>query len=318
MPRQALISVGAGLASASASLAFIAGVPFALLLVYLAPLPLMMAGLGLGPRAAVIGSAAGAVATGWAGGVASMVIFIAAQALPATMLVALAMSQRRQAGTADPQGGINWFPPGEIAALLVVLGSSLLVLTAASSADVGLSALISAHLGEAFGMMAPNVPEEARQRFADMLTPLFPGAVAASWVVMTVVNAALAQGLLVRMEKNLRPSPAYSAIDLPQWLSWPLVAAAVMALAGSGEWEYVGRNVAMTLAVPYFLLGLAVLHTLARRVTFTGPLLVAFYLVIVVSLWAALVVAGIGVVEHWFGLRDRSNASSPQSRGDED
>ena len=37
MPREALIGVGAGLASAVASLSFVSGVPFALMLVYLRP-----------------------------------------------------------------------------------------------------------------------------------------------------------------------------------------------------------------------------------------------------------------------------------------
>ena len=63
MPREALIGVGAGLASAVASLAFMAGGPFALMLVYLSPMPLMAAGLMLGPRVTMIGAGAGLLAT---------------------------------------------------------------------------------------------------------------------------------------------------------------------------------------------------------------------------------------------------------------
>ena len=72
----------------------------------------------------------------------------------------------------------------------------------------------------------------------------------------------------------------------------------------------------MVFATPYFLLGLAVVHSLARRVSYTGPLLVVFYLVIVVSLWATLVVAGIGVVEQWYGLRGRTQ-TLPSQTGDD-
>jgi len=310
MARQALIAVGAGLTSALASLAFIAGAPFALTLVYLAPLPMMMAGLALGFRATVFGSLAGFMTIGMFGGMTSAAIFGLVHALPALMVVNLALMKRE-----PPEGGTVWFPPGPIAAMLAVLGAGFLVSAALMVASgPGLQGLITAHLGEAFTMMAPNMPEESRRQVAGMLAPLFPGAVSASWVIMAVINATLAQGLVVRMGHNLRPSPAYAAFDLPMWLSWPLVGAAAVALAGSGEWEYAGRNVAMILAVPYFLLGLAVVHTLARRVAFTGPLLVAFYLVIVVSLWAALVVAGIGVVEQWIGLRGR-NAPPPSPHG---
>ena len=91
MPREALIGIGAGLASAVASLAFVAGVPFALTLVYLSPLPLMTVGLALGPRGTMIGAGAGLVATGLGGGVASMLIFGAVHAIPAVMLVYLAL-----------------------------------------------------------------------------------------------------------------------------------------------------------------------------------------------------------------------------------
>lgn len=318
MPREALIGIGAGLASAVASLAFVAGVPFALVFVYLSPLPLMAAGLALGAKITAIGAVAGLVATGLGGGMASMLIFGVIQAFPAVLVVYLALLRRQAAETENDRTAVPWYPPGHIAAHLGALGGSLLILTAVFAADPGLSSLISIHLGEAFGMMAPHLPEEARQRFAMMLAPLFPGAVAASWAVMTVINGVVAQGLVVRMGKNLRPRPVYSAIDLPHWLSWPLIGAAAMALAGSGEWEYVGRNAAIVFATPYFLLGLAVVHGLARRVTYTGPLLAVFYLVIVVSLWAALVVAGIGVAEQWIGLRDRTQPPSSQSRDSED
>ena len=75
----------------------------------------------------------------------------------------------------------------------------------------------------------------------------------------------------------------------------------------------------MVLALPYFFLGLAVFHTLARRVSSTKALLVVFYLVIVISIWATLVVAGIGVVEQWYGLRDRIKSSPARGdQGDDD
>ena len=69
--------------------------------------------------------------------------------------------------------------------------------------------------------------------------------------------------------------------------------------------EYTGRNLAMILAVPYFFLGLTVVHAWAHRVSFTGTALVVFYLMLVIWGWAALIVAGIGVIEQWSGLGRR-------------
>ena len=82
-----------------------------------------------------------------------------------------------------------------------------------------------------------------------------------------------------------------------------MIAAALLALMGSGEMEYTGRNLAMILAVPFFFLGLAVVHTWARRKAHTTMMLVAFYLILVMSGWAILFVTGIGIIELWNGLR---------------
>lgn len=322
MPREALIAIGAGLLSALASMAFLGGTPFAVGLVYMAPLPLLMAGLSFGVRAVTIGALAGFMVTGMFGGAVSAGIFGLVHALPAWMTVKLALLHQ---ASGEDDGQVNtpavttWFPPGHIAAALGLFGAGFLItaaMTLTGDQGQGLSGLVATHLGGAFKAMAPAMSEDQRTAFTQMLTPLFPGAVASSWVIMAIVNAAIAQGAVVRMGRNLRPSPDYTAIDLPHWLSWPLVGAATVALAGSGEWEYMGRNVAMALAVPYFLLGLAVVHTLARRVAFTGPLLVACYMVIVVSLWATLVIAGVGIAEHWIGLRDRAN-QPPDETGED-
>ena len=115
------------------------------------------------------------------------------------------------------------------------------------------------------------------------------------------------------MGHNLRPSPAYAGLELPQWMTWPLLGSAALALLGSGEIEYTGRNLAMVLAVPYFFLGLAVIHTWARRLSFTGLILASFYLVLLLSGWVMLVVAGTGMLEQWRGLR--KEAPGPDKGG---
>jgi hypothetical protein len=313
MTREALAAVSAGLTSAIATVAFLSGSFLALVLVYLAPLPMLLAGLSYGPRAAAIAALAGTTAMGFFGGWLTAGVFALIHAGPTWMVVKLALMARTGAVGANGSGTLLWMDPGQVISVMAAFAAGLLVLAALAVGDVGLSGYVAEHLGLVLGQMAPEVEATNRTRFASAMTPLFPGAVSTSWLVMLAVNAAIAQGLLVRFGRNRRPSPNYAGLELPGWLSWPLVGAAALALAGSGEWEYMGRNLAMVLALPYFFLGLAVFHTLARRVSATKPLLVAFYLVIVISVWAALVVAGIGVVEQWFGLRGRIAPPGPQN-----
>ena len=59
MPRDWLIAIGGGLMSAVAAVAFFGGSVFSLLFVYFASVPLLMVGLGLGPRAITIAAGAG-------------------------------------------------------------------------------------------------------------------------------------------------------------------------------------------------------------------------------------------------------------------
>jgi hypothetical protein len=82
-------------------------------------------------------------------------------------------------------------------------------------------------------------------------------------------------------------------------------------LIGPGDVGYTGRNLALALAFPHFLLGLAVVHGLANRTPQPRALLVGFYVVLFISAWALLAVAAVGVLEHWIGIRNRLPGGPP-------
>ncbi len=307
MAKETLIAIGAGVLSAISATAFLAQAPGALIFVYLASLPLFMVGFALGPRAVTIAGAVGFMAAGLLGGAVSAGVFGLMQALPALLVVKQMLLQRSPLGSggdgtaAQPATDIRWYPPGDMLCWLTALAGAIFLVVAVAMlmGEQGFSVLVSTNLEQVLQGIAPDMDSDSRARAVGLMAPLFPGAVGVSWLVMTLVNAILAQGLLLRFERNIRPSPSYADLQLPHWMSWPLVGSAVLALLGSGEMEYTGRNLAMILAVPYFFLGLAVVHTWARRVAYTGMVLVAFYVVLVLSGWLALAVAGIGLFEQW-------------------
>lgn len=302
MSKQTLFAVGAGVLSAASALAFLTRAPGSLIIVYLASLPLFMAGLAIGPRAIGIAAVAGFITAGLFGGAVVAGIYGLMQTLPAWLLVKQSLL-RRPTGRG---GQTEWYPVGDIVCWLALLAAALLLVVAlTTSGERGFQAIIADNLDHLLAAMAPHLGDGQRTRAVGAMAPLFPGAVGASWLLMSVVNAALAQTILVRMQRNLRPSPAYAETTLPQWMSWPLVAAAAMSLVGSGDFQYLGRNLAMVLAVPFFFVGLGVIHTLARRLAYKGLILISLYLVLVLSGWAMVAVAALGVVEQWFGVRDR-------------
>jgi hypothetical protein len=62
------------------------------------------------------------------------------------------------------------------------------------------------------------------------------------------------------------------------------------------------------LSTPFFLLGLAVIHTLSRRVSARGPVLFGVYFLLVIVGWLSALVVLLGVLEQWISLRERFTA----------
>jgi hypothetical protein len=302
MSRHVLIALAAGGLSAVVSLTFLTGSPGGFLFVYVAPFPLFMVGLSLGAGAGIIASASGMVMAAVLGGAFAALLFGVIHALPAWLVVRQALQNHPRA-----DGSLAWYPPGFVLSGLAVLTTVLFAAAAIAIWGAGgtLTETISANLEQTLTSIMPSVPIAHRQALLAGIIPYFPGLVGVAWIITTAINGTLAQALLKRTGKNLRPSPYFADLDAPDWLSWAIAASAVVALIGPGDLGYVGRNVVMILAVPYFFMGLSVVHALARRLNFPGTFLAAFYLVLIISVWIAVLVACVGAIEHWLGLRHR-------------
>ncbi|OHC73522.1 MAG: hypothetical protein A3H92_00480 [Rhodospirillales bacterium RIFCSPLOWO2_02_FULL_58_16] len=298
MSREMWLALIGGGVSALASMAVFAGVPGGILLVYLAPLPLLLVGLGCGASAAATAGLAGFVFSGLMGGISTAGIYAIIDALPAWLIT-------RQLLARQPAG--QWNSLGPAVAWLSVLASVMLCIFALTmrSETLGIDETITKYLTDALALMAPTLPENMRSSMVTVLTPLFLGMVGTAWVLMMMINAGLAQAILAHNKGNLRPPPEIGDLALPSWTSWLIVGAATLALPVDGQMEYTLRNMVVVLATPFFFLGMAVVHHAARFVTFPGTLLAFFYFVLMVSGWAPLVVVGIGMIEQWAGLRTR-------------
>lgn len=305
MGKSALLAVGGGGLSGMAVLAALAGSPLGVIAVYLAALPLLMAGLALGTSGLGLAAGTGLAVALVFGGFAAAGLYAGMHVIPSWLIVQ--QSLRTQAGTVD-----GWRPAGDVLAVLTLLIAFVVAASSwASGGAEGIEAAVRQVLTTATGMIA-GIDEATRGALVDQVAPLFPGFSAVFWLITLVANVALAQGLLVTRGWNRRPKPQWSALRLPAWLDWPLVGAAVLALAGSGDVAYVARNVVVILLTPYFLVGLAVVHGIARRARSRGLMLAAFYgLLMVFFVFAAAMVAALGIAEQWIGVRRRLDAGPP-------
>jgi hypothetical protein len=149
------------------------------------------------------------------------------------------------------------------------------------------------------------------------LARILPFMVVAWWIVIMAANAALAQKFLVRTGHAIRPSPDLTTTQPPAWVLSAAVAAAALALVGSGWIGFVATNVALILCVPYFLAGLAVVHTVSAGWNGRKAILIALYLLLFLFGWPLIVVTGLGMAEHWIGLRRRYAGPGPGNERNE-
>lgn len=292
------LSLAAGLLSALLFLSLVKGIALGVVLSYAAPLPLMMAGLGLGVGAAAVAGLVGGVSVSLVAGGHSFLPFLAAAALPSLVVSSRALLSRQAA-----EGEMTeWYPPGLVLAWLTAAGLALLLLGTAlvSGHPDGVRAWVANAISRTLEMLAAELPADQREQAVGWWTPLFPAMVVGSWLLMAVVNATGAQGLLVRFNRNRRPTPAYQELWLPDWLAALLVAAGAVAVLSDGDAGYVAANMAVVALVPFLFLGLAGIHRWAAGRANARLALAVLYGVLVLAFgYAALIVAGLGLVRFW-------------------
>ncbi|UEM05251.1 DUF2232 domain-containing protein [Skermanella rosea] len=306
-----LMAIGGGVLSALLYLSVTAGGLGTVILAYLGPLPLLMVGLGLGLRSFLIaGTVAVLVVAGFGGP-----LFGLSYGLANGIVVAVIVRQALLARTA-PDGTLEWYPPGLLLVVLTGLGLSGLLLAALLTLGDpgGLEGSVRQFLSIAFGDAAAGTAgaEEPLTDLVDGFAQVFPGMVIVSWLTMAIINAALAQGVLMRFGRNLRPAMRVAEVELPNWTPMLLAAAGVLALiGGEGQLGYLAVNAAIVLLVPFFFAGLAVVHAFAGGRQARTLLLAVFYFFLLVSGWPIAMVVGLGVIEQWAGLRRRFSRTGP-------
>ena len=311
MNRALLMSIGGGVLSALLYLSVVTGGMGALILAYLAPLPLLMVGLGHGLRSFAVAATAAIAVVGLLGGP----LFALTYGLANGAVVAVIVRQSLLARN-GPDGSLEWYPPGLLLVVLTGLGLAGLLVSALLTLGnpAGLEGAARQFLVIGFGDAAAGTgdAESAMAQVIDSFAQVFPGMVVVSWLTMAIVNAALAQGVLMRFGRNLRPAMRVAEVELPHWAPMPLAVAGVLALVGGdGQLSYLALNVAIVLLVPFFFAGLAVVHAFAGGRQARTLLLVVFYFFLLVSGWPIALVIGLGVIEQWAGLRRRFARTGP-------
>lgn len=277
--------------------------PGALILVQL---PLFAMGLGRGLTASLIACATATLIVLAAVPLPVAGLFILLGAAPVAVLTYLALQSR------PVPGGVEWYPPGYLLAWLGAISFAYLVLTGLyfSGTGGGMEPAAYEFLKSRLGVVLAGMDPEQLEVIARLVARLFPATALGLWQITVIVGGILAQGLMARFNRNIRPGVPFFELELPRWATVLLVVCAAAALV-PGQIGYIGRNGVIITALPFFFLGLSVIHAVSRQWSGRVFVLLGMYLLTLIFGWPAVIVAGLGFVEQWLGLRRRYAGRRP-------
>jgi hypothetical protein len=299
-----LIAIGAGVLSFLLQMSAALGSIGAMLLVFLTPLPLFMAGLSKGTLAAAIGGGVATLLGALTVGLPFALQYLVTMAAPVTLLCRNALLARP-----GPQGDLEWYPLGYLAVWLAGLAAFFFLAVVAYHHLAG-SDLLTV-LETTIRKAGPLMGVEAQIEMFVATVPYLPSALAVMWMLALTVNGALAQGLLLRFARNIRPHVDIAELLLPKFYFLAFGAAVALSLL-DGYAGMIGKTLAAIAALPYFLQGLAAIHARIRNWTGRAFVLILLYGFILPVFWpTGLIIVGLGLFEH-------ANRLSRTGRGNDD
>lgn len=321
MQAHLLIGAGAGLVSAALFASAAVSPALAGFLLYLAPLPLCLAGLGWGRIAVLLAGATATVAMALALGPGAFV-YAASIAAPIAFLIHLLLLSRPAEPGAEANQALEWYPAGRlvgVAALIAGALAGLMVLLLGPDAESYRATIDSLfpHLQKTLDPDDTVFTPETAENLKAVLGKALPAAFAIFWLTVVLFNLWLAGYVVNASGHPLRPWPDIHGLEVPN-LYVVVFAVAIVASFLPGIVGLLATAFAVALLFAYVLQGLAVIHVYSQGVPFRPALLAVVYLAILFLGWPAIVVAILGLGEPLFGLRARGAARTPPDNDSND
>ncbi len=332
MPPFILVGLAAGLASAALfASATAGGMGGRLLLFFLAPLPLFLAGLGWGPMAALISAAAAAAGVALLLSVKAGLMVMVSHGLPAAYLCYLAQLSRTSDAPLPTSGGeaaaapgrVEWYPVGRLVAASALIAGAL-ALTSLLQLGTDLDEarkilkdlLDKVFLRQLPGFKDRKIEEAELNQLAEIALYAFPAAAALSWLASFLLNLYLAGRITLASGRLPRPWPDLPSMTFPRGFGFLLAAALAVASLMSGYPALIASGFAGALFLAYAFLGLAVVHELTRGHAARPVILGSVYVVLLfLNAWAGLLLALVGVLEPVLPWRRRGSGGPAPPAG---
>ncbi|MDJ0512323.1 MAG: DUF2232 domain-containing protein [Methyloceanibacter sp.] len=323
MPAYFLIGAGAGLVSAALFASAVVSAALAGVILYICPLPLFLAGLGWGKQAVTLGGFVGTILALLVLGPSPGLVFAVSIAIPATVLVHLALQFRT---VPDPANGdkqiVAWYPAGRLVAATAIMAGVIamlivLMLGPGMASYQGAIDQMMPVIHETLGVDDKVWTPEATENLRTLLARALPAVLAIVWITIALLNLWLAGTIAKGSGHALRPWPNLHALEIPNAMVLAFAAALALSFV-PGTIGLIATGFAGAFLVAYLLQGLAVIHFYTRGMQFRTVMLVVLYFAVLLLGWVAILVAILGLGEPMFGLRGRASATPDKTGGKDD
>ncbi len=182
-------------------------------LMTLSIIPLFLSGLGWGLVGGIISVAAGAALAGIFISPLFSLTYAVTCGLPVLVLVRQSLLWREHDGT------VSWYPTAHLMVCWVVI---CIALSSMAVALLYLNYDLRNEMIRQFDVLIPQVQKQGgvfATVTAEKLVRLMPQFFGPLWGIIILISGCLAQGVLVRFKKNIRPSPEFSGVQMPKWLA---------------------------------------------------------------------------------------------------
>jgi hypothetical protein len=287
-----LVGLGAGAAAALLFASVVSGSMAAVILFYLAPLPIMIAALGWSHVSGLIAAVSATAALGAFSGL--FIVAVALIAFGAWWLAYLTLLARpaSNGGGAD----LEWYPVGRLVLWAAVIGT--LVVAAAIPNFGSDQQSLQSNLRRIYERIVrePSI--------IDLLVVAVPPAAAVFTMLTNVFNLWLAARAVKISGRLKRPWPDLAALSLPA-STLALLALAIIGSFLPDLFGILSSAFAASLLMAFAIAGLAVLHFTTRGMRGRALALASTYVAALVLGWPVLLLSFAGIADRILGIRSR-------------
>lgn len=267
MPGSLIVGLVTGLVSALLFYSAARGGPLLRpLLLFVIPLPPLVAGLGWGWMSAGIAALASGLIVSMIVGGAIAVGYILTLGIPSAIVAYLAYLSRPHPDSPDAR---EWYPAGRLLAAMAIYAGALpvMLLPLVGGSYEAMRPVMTEVLQQFSRRWMPpgeTLTEQALAEQTDWALFLLPAGLAVQWLMVCAVNLYLAGRIVLASGRLGRDWPDIAALSFPPTLGLAL-ALALVAANTSGIFAVAGTSFFGAFLAAYMLAGLALAHSVGRR-----------------------------------------------------